>query len=153
MTADAREARSKIGSFLERVRTTGAAGAILGGADLPETLVFEAVALAFPEARVVHVDGDTPLSPERVTADILGSFAPGKVLLVTLTFRSDLAIFKPLEKLLADGGLDVPGPTGWRPARPPGTWRLVIHSKPGSFPFDERVDLRLNLGGEQQMEG
>lgn len=151
MVIDTPTARKKLTDFLEKVRSEGEPGAVLGGANLPETLVFESVAMAFPEARVVHLDGTSSLTSEQVLSEISRSFKPGHVLLVTLSFRSGFEIFKPLERLLSQGALDVLGPTGWKQERPPEGWRVVIHSRPGSFPYDEDIILRLNLGSPEEL--
>lgn len=151
MVLDASTARKKLADFLAKIRSEAEPGAVLGGANLPETLVFEGVALAFPESRVVHLDGTTNLTEEQVLSEISRSFQPGHVLLVTLSFRSGFEVFKPLERLLSQGSLDVLGPTGWTQKRPPEGWRLVVHSRPGSFPYDEDIVLRLNLGSPEEM--
>lgn len=138
-------ARRRILDFLKRVDRLQEAGAILGGDDLPETTVFECVAETWPGRQVVHIDSSFPLKPEDIRQSIQASFAPGRVLLMTLTHRAGRDFFRFLEQLLVDGHLEVHDGTQWTQLRPPEPWRLVVHSRPGRFPLDEALDSRLAL--------
>ncbi|MBI3926407.1 MAG: hypothetical protein HY319_12775 [Armatimonadetes bacterium] len=145
MTDPEKTARSRVKEFLRTVQAMHRPGAILYGEDLPATLVFECMAEGFAGKRVVHLDCTARQPTEQVLETLCRSMEPGNVLLVTLTEQAGLEVFRPLEKLLEDGVLELSSPQGWRTAKPPDDWRMVIHSLPGSFPFDQAVELRLAL--------
>jgi hypothetical protein len=138
-------ARQRVLDFLKRVDRLKEPGAILGGDNLPETTVFECVAETWPGCQVVHVDSSFPLQTEDIRQSIQTSFAPGRILLMTITRRAGKDFFRFLEQLLVDGYLEVHDGTEWKQLRPPEYWRLVIHSRPGRFPLDEAVASRLAL--------
>ncbi len=140
--------RKKIEVYLRQFGAQQEPMALLGGDDLPETTVFEATVMAFPGRRVVHLDGSGPLTSEEVQQKILESFAAGRMLLVTLTRSVGLEVFKPLEKFLAEGQLEIQRAWGWEKHEPKDGHVCLIHSRPGSFPFDENVSLRLNLDAD-----
>ena len=141
----AETARKRILEHLKRVDRLAEPCAILGGDDLPETTVFECVAESWPGRQVVHVDSSFPLEAEAIRSSIQSSFAPGRILLMTLTRRAGREFFRFLEQLLVDGYLEVHDGKEWTQVRPPEHWRLVIHSRPGRFPMDEAVPSRLAL--------
>ncbi len=138
-------ARRRVLDFLKRVDRLQEAGAILGGDDLPETTVFECVAETWPGRQVVHVDSSFPLKAEDIRQSVQASFAPGRVLLMTITRRAGKDFFRFLEQLLVDGYLEVHDGAKWTRVHPPEHWRLVVHSRPGRFPLDEALNSRLAL--------
>ena len=145
MTRDLPALRKQLEEFLRRHGNDGEPIALLGGESLPDSVAFEAVVMAYPKRRVVHLDGTLSLDEEAVQQGLLKAFAKNHILLVTLTRKVGLEVFKPLEKFLAEGKLDVLKPWGWTTAEPSVDFRLIIHSRPGSFPFDDNVSLKFNL--------
>lgn len=138
-------ARKRILDFLKRVDRLAEPCAILGGDDLPETTVFECVAETWPGREVVHVDSSAPLEIEGIRSSLQRSFAPGRVLLMTITRRAGKDFFRFLEQLLVDGYVELYDGQQWQQARPPEHWRIVIHSRPGRFPLDEAVPSRMSV--------
>lgn len=142
---DAAAARRRIRDYLRKARALGGPAAILGGEDLPPTLVFECVVEVFPERRVVHLDADERPDRERIRQLVARSFQPGHLLLATVTRRAGRDYFRFLEALVRERRLEVPDDQGWKILQAPEGWMLVVHSPAGPFPFDERIPARLAL--------
>lgn len=145
---DISKIRARIDEFVMRVRDDDVAGTILGGDSLPGTLVFESMLVAFHPRKVRHLNCEVRPKEEQVLKLFEEAMTRGQPLLVTLTRKAGLEVFKPLERLMRDRQIDVQKPYGWIVVDCHDDFRLLVHSKPGPFPFDDALDLRLNLDAE-----
>lgn len=102
----------------------------------------------FSDRPQFHLDGDLRLTEEHVLETMEKAMESGGVLLVTLTMKVGRQVFKPLERLLRDEQVDISKPFGWKVVQAAENFRLVVHSRPGMFPFDQSVVHRLNLDTE-----
>lgn len=141
MSVDVKEERERILAYLVQSRRTGDNVAILGGEELPETTVFECLLQANPDRRVVHLDATSNLKDEQVADKVKEGMIPNAILLITLSRAAGKPVFKVLEELLQEESTERPGKRTPRP----NNWQLVVHSRPGAFPFDELIPARLAL--------
>lgn len=141
MSVDVAAERERILAYLVQARRTGDNVAILGGTELPETTVFECLVQANPDRRVVHLDATRALNDEQVGSKVKEGLVTNSILLITLSEAAGVPVFKVLEELLQEESLE--RPTG-RSQRP-NNWQLVVHSRPGPFPFDDLIPARLSL--------
>ncbi len=142
MSVDVKEERERILAYLVQSRRTGDNIAILGGTELPETTVFECLLQANPDRRLVHLDATRALDDAQVAAKVKEGLVSNAILLVTLSEQAGVPVFKALEELLQEDSRDTPGVA--RTPRP-ANWQLVVHSRPGAFPFEELLPARLAL--------
>ena len=141
MSVDVNAERERILNYLAQSRRMGDNVAILGGEDLPETTVFECLVQANPDRRVVHLDATRAMDDAAVEAKVQEGLKPNQILLITLSEAAGVPVFKVLEELLQEDSMERPGKRVTRPQN----WQLVVHSRPGPFPFDDLLPARLAL--------
>ncbi|MEW6283886.1 MAG: hypothetical protein AB1758_35060 [Candidatus Eremiobacterota bacterium] len=140
---DLKQERERIVSYLRQARQMGDNVALVGGAGLPETTVFECILTAFPERRVVHLDATVPVEEDYSMDKVRESLQPGGILLISLYDEVGLDVLKYVEQLCRDDHALFPG--GETVFKPSG-WHLIVHSRLGGFPFEELMPARLALG-------
>ncbi len=141
MSVDVNAERERILNYLAQSRRMGDNVAILGGEDLPETTVFECLVQANPDRRVVHLDATRAMDDAAVEAKVQEGLKANQILLITLSEAAGVPVFKVLEELLQEDSMERPGKRVTRPQN----WQLVVHSRPGPFPFDDLLPARLAL--------